>query len=125
MIERDLDFLRLLPFGESVSGDNLIPCPIGGGASIQAVYLDDQMSGWNMYNNTIINTEKGIFIGGGRRNIAKNNYCENVNYCMHLDNRGMNWQQTSCNNTNTSSLWQGLYSVNYQNPPSANMRAAN
>merc|ERR1712228_42664 len=97
---------------------NLVPLtvPSGDNAPIQAIYLDDQMSGWSVYNNTFINCQGGMLIGGGRRNTLKNNYCENVDYCVHIDNRGMVWEQTDCTPPD-GSLWNGLYSVNYQEPP--------
>ena len=36
--------------------------------SQNAFYLDDQMSGWEFYGNTIINATTGVLLGGGRRN---------------------------------------------------------
>ena len=97
---------------------HLIPLysPSGDIAPIEAIYLDDQSTGWIVENNTIINCQGGILIGGGRRNILKNNYCDNVDICVHLDNRGMTWEPLPCTPPN-GSLWEGLYSVNYQNPP--------
>ena len=47
--------------------------------------------------------------------LLKDNYCQDVDYCTHIDNRGMNWQASACQMN--GSLWQGLYAVNYQNPP--------
>eukprot|EP00051_Salpingoeca_urceolata_P032787 m.17437 g.17437 ORF g.17437 m.17437 type:complete len:750 (-) comp5452_c0_seq2:173-2422(-) len=67
------------------------------GPSLQAIYLDDQMSGWEIYNNTFINCMTGTFSGGGRRNKFYNNYYQDVDTCHHFDNRGMNWQLSSCN----------------------------
>lgn len=34
--------------------------------TIQAVYLDDQMSGWDIYNNSFVNCTTGTFVGGGK-----------------------------------------------------------
>eukprot|EP01084_Bolivina_argentea_P162756 283192_1 len=97
---------------------NLVPvtCPSGDIAPIHAIYFDDQQSGWRAYNNTIINAQGGILIGGGRRDIIKNTYCYNVNYCVHIDNRGQTWQPQPCTPPK-GLLWEGLYSVNYQKPP--------
>ena len=74
------------------------------------------MSGWSVFNNTFINCQGGMLIGGGRRNQLKNNYCDNVDHCVHIDNRGMFWQSQDCTPPNDP-LWKGLYSVNYQQPP--------
>eukprot|EP00935_MAST-01C_sp_MAST-1C-sp1_P002107 g2107.t1 len=67
-------------------------------ASVQAIYLDDQMSGWNISNCTFSNCQVGSFIGGGRRNIVTGNYYEHCDTAQHLDNRGMGWQKgdTQC-----------------------------
>jgi hypothetical protein len=46
------------------------------GASVQALYLDDEMSGWEVYENKFINCQAGTFIGGGRDNSFHDNYCE-------------------------------------------------
>ena len=35
--------------------------------SVQGLYLDDQMSGYTIYNNTFKSVQTGIMIGGGRR----------------------------------------------------------
>jgi len=68
-------------------------------AGVQAIYLDDQMSGWNMTNNRFINCQIGSFIGGGRRNTVKGNYYENCDTAQHLDNRGMTGQTGNTNCT--------------------------
>jgi hypothetical protein len=59
------------------------------------------------------------FVGGGRDNIIRNNVCRNVGTCLHLDNRGLNWQHDSCtvNSTWTGRLVQELLDVHYQQPP--------
>lgn len=51
--------------------------------------------------------------------IVRNNTCRNTGTCLHLDNRGMNWQSGSCtyNRTYTGDLVQGLFDVHYQQPP--------
>eukprot|EP01006_Ploeotia_vitrea_P058130 TRINITY_DN68828_c0_g1_i1.p1 TRINITY_DN68828_c0_g1~~TRINITY_DN68828_c0_g1_i1.p1 ORF type:complete len:356 (+),score=48.16 TRINITY_DN68828_c0_g1_i1:53-1069(+) len=83
---------------------------------INGIYLDDQMSGYTVYNNTFINVQEAILVGGGRHNIVKNNYCQQCHTCVHLDNRGMNWQKTSCTPPN-GVLWKGLDAVHYTKPP--------
>merc|ERR1712216_27506 len=67
------------------------------GVTLQAVYLDDQMSGWHIYNNSFINCTTGTFIGGGSFNLIYDNYYEMVDTCQHFDNRGMGWQKGACN----------------------------
>jgi hypothetical protein len=62
----------------------------------QAIYLDDQMSGWTIVNNTFIDCQKGVFVGGGRKTHVANNYFHNVDTALHLDDRGLGWQSSSC-----------------------------
>ena len=62
-----------------------------GATSVQAIYLDDQMSGWQIYNNTFIDSHVGMFIGGGRDNKLVGNHCPSTAFCVHVDNRGQNW----------------------------------
>jgi len=86
-----------------------------GWPSIQGVYLDDQSSGWVVSNNTFINCQTGVVVGGGRRNIVTNNHFVNCTLSVHFDNRGMNWQNDTCKPGGL--LDQQLISVNYQHPP--------
>ena len=97
---------------------NLVPLttPSGDNAPIEGIYLDDQSSEWIVYNNTFINCQGGILIGGGRHNVLTYNYCVDVDICIHEDNRGMTWQPDPCTPPN-GDLFQGLYSVNYTFPP--------
>ena len=65
--------------------------------SQNAFYLDDQMSGYDFYGNTIINATTGILLGGGRRNrIHSNRFIDN-DLDIAFDNRGMNWMADYCN----------------------------
>jgi hypothetical protein len=68
-------------------------------ASVQAIYLDDQMSGWSIFENSFLNCQIGSFIGGGRRNVVRDNYYELCDTAQHLDNRGMNWENSATNCT--------------------------
>lgn len=61
--------------------------------TIQAVYLDDEMSSWHVWNNSFINCTTGTFVGGGRLNSIHDNYYQNVETCHHFDNRGMSKSQ--------------------------------
>ena len=47
--------------------------------------------------DTFIDSYVGMFIGGGRDNKLHGNHCPSTHTCVHVDNRGMNWEQTSCN----------------------------
>ena len=51
----------------------------------------------------------------------RNNVCRNVGTCLHLDDRGLNWQHDSCifNSSYTGRLVQELYDVKYTQPPYA------
>ena len=64
-------------------------------ASVQAIYLDDQMSGWEISNNTFTNCQVGSFIGGGRRTIVRENRYEHCDTAQHVDNRGMGWEKSA------------------------------
>ena len=39
-----------------------------GFSAVMGVYLDDQMSGWEVTNNTFRDVVQGILVGGGRHN---------------------------------------------------------
>ena len=86
---------------------------------MQAIYLDDEQSGYVIEDNVCEDSMTCWFIGGGRDNVVRNNVCRNVGTCMHLDNRGLNWQHDSCviNATWTGRLVQELLNVNYTQPP--------
>ena len=63
------------------------------GVSNHAVYLDDQISGWHVWNNTFYHCKSGAYIGGGEHNRLHDNYFQLVGKAVHLDNRGMGWQR--------------------------------
>eukprot|EP00731_Ephydatia_muelleri_P030116 Em0021g639a len=86
-----------------------------GSPSVQAIYLDDQMSGFEVINNTFINCYAGTFIGGGRSNVVTGNVYVNCTTAVHIDNRGLTWQPTYCSTGGMFS--QQLQSVNYTQPP--------
>ena len=52
------------------------------------VYLDDLMAGWEVYNNTIVDAEVGVFLSGGRRNHIKFNHFSHCDTGVHVDDRG-------------------------------------
>ena len=59
--------------------------------SVQGLYLDDQMSGYTIYNNTFKAVQTGIMIGGGRRNHVKWNHFEDCDTGIEFDNRGKDY----------------------------------
>ena len=70
---------------------------------VQAVYLDDQISGWRFENNSFVDCEVGLFIGGGRSTVATGNVFTNCSRtAVHLDNRGMNWESMECAGNGTA-----------------------
>lgn len=68
----------------------------GCGGGVQAVYLDDQISGWLWENNTFEDCDTALFIGGGRSNELVGNHISNSNLAVHFDNRGMGWEKSQC-----------------------------
>jgi hypothetical protein len=88
--------------------------------SVQAIYLDDELSGTVIYNNTCIDSQTCWFVGGGRDTIVDGNDCRGVvDTCVHIDDRGLNWQAGECtfNSSYTGELVQQLFDVKYTQPP--------
>jgi hypothetical protein len=81
--------------------------------------LQDQLSGVTIINNTFVNVQKGVFVGGGRDVIVQGNTFIRAGVATHIDNRGMNWQADSCayNASYTGALVADLFAVNYTQPP--------
>ena len=50
-------------------------------------YLDDQMSGWKFYGNLIKNATTGVLLGGGRRNVIRDNTFVSCDLDIEFDNR--------------------------------------
>lgn len=79
-----------------------IKCHISGrtvqgcGGGVNAVYLDDQMSGWLVSNNTFENCDVAFVLGGGRSNVFLNNHIRDSKKAVHFDNRGMGWEHSQC-----------------------------
>ena len=93
--------------------------------SQNAFYLDDQMSGYQFYGNTIVNASVGVLLGGGRRNSIVDNVFIDCDGDVHFDNRGQTWHLDYCrkNCTDTRNGYQPacfyheLQSLNYTAPP--------
>eukprot|EP01063_Lacrimia_lanifica_P022599 TRINITY_DN3013_c2_g1_i2.p2 TRINITY_DN3013_c2_g1~~TRINITY_DN3013_c2_g1_i2.p2 ORF type:complete len:628 (+),score=238.67 TRINITY_DN3013_c2_g1_i2:44-1927(+) len=89
-----------------------------GAPSIQAMYLDDEQSGWALVDNVVVNAMAGVLVGGGRdNNVTGNQFRQIQTYAIHFDNRGMGWQLAMCSPGGL--LRQQLYDVDYQRPPYA------
>ena len=98
--------------------------------SQNAFYLDDQMSGWEFYGNTIRNASVGVLLGGGRRNSIHDNHFVDNDFDIHFDNRGETWQLDYCRlncsggrtpkgETNPSCFKNALDALDYTQPPYA------
>ena len=58
---------------------------------------DDEQSGYTIANNTFVNVDLGVLIGGGRHHKVIDNTFESCGTaCIHIDNRGMNWAHELC-----------------------------
>ena len=57
-----------------------------GDLAVQAVYLDDMISGYEVASNRFVNCSVGSFVGGGRDNFVHDNYYENCELAQHFDN---------------------------------------
>ena len=90
-----------------------------GYASVQAVYLDDELSGYVLEDNVCLDSQTCFFVGGGRDCIVRGNVCQDSDTCIHMDNRGLTWQTGECayNASYTGPLVQGLFDVKYTQPP--------
>eukprot|EP01046_Picozoa_sp_COSAG06_P020940 COSAG06_NODE_1554_length_9117_cov_3.864050_1_plen_1209_part_00 len=81
--------------------------------------LDDEMSGWEVYGNTLRNVGLGVLIGGGRRNHIHSNHFEDCDFDIHIDNRGMSPTTKRChaNCTGSDCFKTKLEALHYQQPP--------
>jgi hypothetical protein len=62
---------------------------IKGYPQVQAIYLDDQMSGFNITGNWIRDSDTGILLGGGRDHFIAQNRFVNVDIPIFWDKRGV------------------------------------
>ena len=85
-----------------------------------AFYLDDHMSGWEIYDTVIVNATTGLPVGGGRRNKIRNNTFINCDHDIAFDNRGETHMPSTCNSTPPlppDSLVLNLEQLNCRHPP--------
>ena len=93
--------------------------------SQNAFYLDDQMSGYDFYGNTVINATQGMLLGGGRHNRVHSNTFIACDIDIAFDDRGLNWQAASCarncsatmGTSTTSCFYNKLRDLDYTQPP--------
>eukprot|EP00937_MAST-01D_sp_MAST-1D-sp2_P001843 g1843.t1 len=65
--------------------------------STQAVYMDDELSGYTISHNHFADVDVGVLVGGGRQHRVLSNAFDGCGTaCIHLDNRGMNWAHELC-----------------------------
>eukprot|EP00523_Entomoneis_sp_CCMP467_P005813 CAMPEP_0168745878 /NCGR_PEP_ID=MMETSP0724-20121128/14847_1 /TAXON_ID=265536 /ORGANISM="Amphiprora sp., Strain CCMP467" /LENGTH=632 /DNA_ID=CAMNT_0008793609 /DNA_START=70 /DNA_END=1968 /DNA_ORIENTATION=+ len=83
----------------------------------QAVYLDDEMSGYTLIDTAIVDSDIGILVGGGRRNRILNTTAIRVDMPIHMDERGFGHGK---NDPLWRILMDGLRAVHYQRPPWSN-----
>jgi hypothetical protein len=55
----------------------------------RGVYMDDCISGTQIYGNIFVNVPKAVFIGGGRDHNVENNIFINCNPAIDMDGRGL------------------------------------
>jgi hypothetical protein len=51
--------------------------------------MDDEMSGWHVENNTFIDCQTAMLLGGGRDVTVVHNVIESCDLGLEFDNRGM------------------------------------
>ena len=90
------------------------PSPNGFG-HVMAVYFDDQLSAHTTSDNTFIECDIAVFIGGGRRHVVRDNYFHNNLYAVHVDDRGLNWERAFADPNGP--LVHELQRLRYQQPP--------
>lgn len=61
----------------------------GVGMGSMGVYMDDCVSGAEIYGNIFYKVQRAAFLGGGRDHIVENNIFVDCNYAVELDGRGL------------------------------------
>ena len=55
-----------------------------GNPNVNALYLDDTMSGWTVFNNSFVNVMNGVLINGGSENNIHSNHFDNVGNVLYM-----------------------------------------
>lgn len=82
------------------------------GRGCVGVYLDDQFSSAHIFGNIFYKVPAATFIGGGRDTIIENNIFVDCNPAVHVDSRGLGWQQGG-----VTTLTNRLQEMPYQEEP--------
>jgi hypothetical protein len=93
--------------------------------SVQAIYLDDQMSGWLIEDNTVIDAQMGLMVGGGRDTIVRGNSFINCDTGLHIDNRGTGGERSTCLGPDLTSLKAAMKATAWQKYGLTDMMAPN
>ena len=78
-----------------------------------AVYIDDQAGGMQIYGNIFHNCHWGMLLGGGRDNLIENNVFSSCDLALQLDARGLGWGKDRLGPT----LRERLAAMPYAEPP--------
>jgi hypothetical protein len=82
------------------------------GRGCVGVYLDDQFSAAHIFGNIFYKVPAAAFIGGGRDTTIENNIFVDCNPAVHVDSRGLGWQQGG-----VTTLINRLKEMPYQEEP--------
>lgn len=62
---------------------------------VKGIYLDDQASGIDIYDNIFWSVQQPVFIGGGSDNMVRGNVFVGSTPAISLDERGLSWQKSA------------------------------
>lgn len=89
---------------------------IGATADVNAVYLDDWISGTVVFGNVFRKSGRGVMVGGGRDNLVENNIFVDCTPAVHVDSRGQGWARYYFDGTDNT-LFERLKLVHPDRPP--------
>ncbi len=90
--------------------------PVGKDSAI-AIYLDDLASGIELIGNVICNVQTGLFIGGGRDIIVKNNIIAKTGKTIWFDERGLEEWFKHHTDVNDGIMVKRIKAVPYKQEP--------
>jgi parallel beta-helix repeat protein len=84
-----------------------------------AIYLDDAASGTTIIGNIVYKAYLGVLIGGGRDNLAENNFLIDCDRAVNIDARGLTWmspdrRRTEGDYSEADEMTPNLRAVPYQ-----------
>jgi hypothetical protein len=95
-----------------------VPTAIGS-PFVHAIYLDDQISGFSIYNNSFNDTQVAINLGGGREQYIADNVVAFSDYALRVDDRGLVNPSQEAYCKVGGQFYEQLTSVHYTEPPYA------